>query len=241
MERERLSGETLFAFDRLPAATLWGSGPDYDRARKLYNLTEFEQSLKVLQAIPSKGRRGVGADRPRTTTGRRLQEGHRGAGEGGRGGSGQLGDLLVAGPGLRTPRGDLEPVHRSRLRLQGAPVFRKGAQLNPNNLDAQSDLFEYYLEAPGFLGGGLDKAQATAERDGAAESGRGPLGAGQAGRKAQGILQRRRAPAPRHRSGAAPGGPLHRPGPAVHQTGTLPGGRPESGAKPTRSRRTARS
>ena len=30
------------------------------------------------------------------------------------------------------------------------------------NLDAQSDLFEYYLEAPGFLGGGLDKAEATA-------------------------------------------------------------------------------
>jgi len=40
--------------------------------------------------------------------------------------------------------------------------FEKAAQLNPNNLDAQSDLFEYYLEAPGFLGGGFDKASATA-------------------------------------------------------------------------------
>jgi len=36
--------------------------------------------------------------------------------------------------------------------------FERAAQLNPNNLDAQSDLFEYYLEAPGFLGGGFDKA-----------------------------------------------------------------------------------
>jgi len=36
-------------------------------------------------------------------------------------------------------------------------------QLDPNNLDAQSDLFEYYLEAPGFLGGGFDKAAAVAE------------------------------------------------------------------------------
>jgi len=40
--------------------------------------------------------------------------------------------------------------------------FEKSVQLNPTNLDAQSDLLEYYLEAPGFLGGGLDKAAATA-------------------------------------------------------------------------------
>jgi tetratricopeptide (TPR) repeat protein len=33
---------------------LWGSGPDLERARKLYNLTEFQQSLQVLQAIPEK-------------------------------------------------------------------------------------------------------------------------------------------------------------------------------------------
>src|SRR5271157_173043 len=42
--------------------------------------------------------------------------------------------------------------------------FEKAAQLNPRNLEALSDLFEYYLEAPGFLGGGLDKARATADR-----------------------------------------------------------------------------
>ena len=35
----------------------WASGPNLDRARKLYNLTEFEQSLKVLQAAPEQGRR----------------------------------------------------------------------------------------------------------------------------------------------------------------------------------------
>ena len=31
-------------------------------------------------------------------------------------------------------------------------------------MEALSDLFEYYLEAPGFMGGGLDKATATAEQ-----------------------------------------------------------------------------
>jgi tetratricopeptide (TPR) repeat protein len=42
--------------------------------------------------------------------------------------------------------------------------FEKAVQLDPRNLDALTDLFEYYLEAPGFLGGGLDKAAATASR-----------------------------------------------------------------------------
>ena len=32
----------------------WAAGPELERARKLYNLTEFQQSLKVLQAIPNK-------------------------------------------------------------------------------------------------------------------------------------------------------------------------------------------
>jgi Flp pilus assembly protein TadD len=35
-------------------------------------------------------------------------------------------------------------------------------QLDPRNKEALSDLFEYYLEAPGFMGGGLDKAVSVA-------------------------------------------------------------------------------
>ena len=36
--------------------------------------------------------------------------------------------------------------------------FEKAVKLDPRNMEAISDLFEYYLEAPGFLGGGLDRA-----------------------------------------------------------------------------------
>ena len=32
----------------------WGGSPDFDRAYKLYNLTEFQQSLEVLRAVPNK-------------------------------------------------------------------------------------------------------------------------------------------------------------------------------------------
>lgn len=37
--------------------------------------------------------------------------------------------------------------------------FEKAVELDPKNSEAVNDLFEYYLQAPGFLGGGLDKAQ----------------------------------------------------------------------------------
>ena len=37
-------------------------------------------------------------------------------------------------------------------------------QLNPNNSEALSDLFDFYLEAPGFLGGGYDRAMSVADK-----------------------------------------------------------------------------
>lgn len=41
-------------------------------------------------------------------------------------------------------------------------AFEKAVELDPNNVEARSDLSEYYIEAPGFLGGGTDKAAAQA-------------------------------------------------------------------------------
>jgi tetratricopeptide (TPR) repeat protein len=41
--------------------------------------------------------------------------------------------------------------------------FETARTLSPDNLDARFDLLEYYLEAPGFLGGGKDKANAEAQ------------------------------------------------------------------------------
>lgn len=42
--------------------------------------------------------------------------------------------------------------------------FEKAVELNPRNIEALDDLFDYYLEAPAFLGGGQDKAEGTAHR-----------------------------------------------------------------------------
>jgi tetratricopeptide (TPR) repeat protein len=43
-------------------------------------------------------------------------------------------------------------------------MFEKSLALDPSNREALADLFDYYLEAPGFLGGGQDKAEALAAR-----------------------------------------------------------------------------
>ncbi len=43
-------------------------------------------------------------------------------------------------------------------------AFERAVELSPSNLEALSDLFEYYLQAPGMVGGGLDKAEEIARR-----------------------------------------------------------------------------
>jgi tetratricopeptide (TPR) repeat protein len=52
------------------------------------------------------------------------------------------------------------PKYASKARA----YFEKAVALDPRNAEALSDLFDYYLEAPGFLGGGYDKAEAIAQR-----------------------------------------------------------------------------
>jgi tetratricopeptide (TPR) repeat protein len=54
----------------------------------------------------------------------------------------------------------LAPLYASKARS----YFEKAVALDPGNEEALNDLFDYYLEAPGFLGGGYDKAEAIAKR-----------------------------------------------------------------------------
>ena len=144
------------------AGLVWASGADLNRANKLYNITEFQQSLEVLQAVPNKdaavyelmGRDyyGLGDFRKATEA---------------------LEHSAVLAPGYSTVYLWLGRAYGRRaetssmitapgLATKARRFFEKAVQLNPSSLEAQSDLFEYYLEAPGFVGGGFDKAAATA-------------------------------------------------------------------------------
>ena len=41
--------------------------------------------------------------------------------------------------------------------------FETARKLEPNNIDVRFDLLEYYLNAPGIVGGGKEKAEAEAQ------------------------------------------------------------------------------
>jgi tetratricopeptide (TPR) repeat protein len=135
---------------------------DLEQARKLYNLTHFEQSLKVLQELPVKD------SAVQELIGRNLymQGEYKKATE-------ALEKAAASDPNsseiaLWTGRAfgrraeTSSPFTAPGLASKARRYFEKSVQLNPKNMDALSDLFEYYLEAPGFLGGGMDKAQGIA-------------------------------------------------------------------------------
>jgi tetratricopeptide (TPR) repeat protein len=144
------------------ASLALASGPDLEAARKLYNLTDFDQSLQTLQAIPQKDAAVyelMGRDYYMLAEYKKATE--------------VLEKAVAANPsssecalwlgrayGRRAETSN--PFSAAGQASKARQFFEKAVQLDPRNLDALADLFDYYLEAPGFLGGGFDKAQAAA-------------------------------------------------------------------------------
>jgi len=54
------------------------------------------------------------------------------------------------------------PFRALNLAVKVRVAFEHAVQLDPENVNAMSDLGEFYVEAPSLIGGGLDKAQALA-------------------------------------------------------------------------------
>jgi Flp pilus assembly protein TadD len=154
----RFSAAALLAAWPLLAA----SSADLEQARKLYQLTDYDTSLKILQTIEPK-------DGPvHALIGRNhyMQGEYKKATE-------SLEKAVAAEPAnsdyelwlgrafgrrAETASPFTAPPNANKARQH----FEKAVQLDPRNMDALSDLFEYYLEAPGFMGGGLDKARGVA-------------------------------------------------------------------------------
>jgi tetratricopeptide (TPR) repeat protein len=76
--------------------------------------------------------------------------------------SGEYMDWLGRANGKRAETSNplLAPSFASKARQ----AFEQAVMLDPKNADALSDLFDYYLDAPGFLGGGYEKAVAVAHK-----------------------------------------------------------------------------
>lgn len=137
----------------------WGASPALDHARKLYQITDFEGSLKVLRAIPERDaavNEWMGRDYYMLTDYKKATEALEKAAAADPSSS-EIAMWLGRAYGRRAETSSpfTAPGNASKARQW----FERSVQLNPKNTEALSDLFEYYLEAPGFLGGGLDKAE----------------------------------------------------------------------------------
>ena len=141
-----------------------GASPSIEDATKLYRRTEYQASLKLLSEAPQKDAAVldlIGRNHHMLGNYKKASEFHEKAVALDPANSQYVYWLgkdycrraetssFVTAPGLAS---------------KGRQYFEKAVELNPKNQEAMGDLFEYYLEAPGFLGGGLDKATKLAER-----------------------------------------------------------------------------
>jgi tetratricopeptide (TPR) repeat protein len=138
--------------------------PEWHHAQQLYQQTEYVQSLAVLAGISSKG-----VDEFQLIGQCYLMQGsYKLAGEAFEKAlaleprSSELHRLLGTVYGRRAETGSVFTAagnaHKAKQYLERA------VELDPANREAVANLFEYYLEAPGFMGGGLDKAESLIAR-----------------------------------------------------------------------------
>ena len=139
------------------------SAQDLAEAQKLYGLTNYEASLKLLQSVPQKNapvwdligkNYFMMGDYKKSTDAFEKAVAQTA--------TSAYYDWLGKAYGRRAETSSpfTAPGNASKARQ----AFEKAVQLDPKNQEALSDLFEYYLEAPGILGGGLDKAVGIANR-----------------------------------------------------------------------------
>lgn len=146
------------------AVAVYAGSPELERARQLYDITEYDQSLKILQAIPVKDGPAyelMGRNYLMNGEFKKATEVLEKAVTFDPNSSDYCLWLARAyGRRAETSNPFSAMGHASKARQ----YFERSVRLNPRNIEALNDLLEYYVEAPGFMGGGLDKAQATVTR-----------------------------------------------------------------------------
>ncbi len=142
----------------LVAVSLWAASPAFDQASTLYQRTDYEGALALLTALPEKDAPVlalIGKNQFMLGDYKKASETYQQA--------------VAVDPGNSTYENWLGKSYGKRaesaspftapgLASKARQHFEKAVELNSSNKEAMSDLFEYYLEAPGFLGGGMDKA-----------------------------------------------------------------------------------
>lgn len=140
----------------------WAAGGQLENAKHLYSLTDFQRSLNVLHDISLKNAEVyelMGRNYYMLSDFRNASDAFEKAFNE-QPSSSEYALWLARSFGRRAETSNIftAPGFASKARQ----FFERAAALNPRNVEALTDLFEYYLDAPGFLGGGFDKAQRVA-------------------------------------------------------------------------------
>lgn len=145
------------------SAGLLGFGQDLKKAEELYQHTDYYGSLKVLKGVASPDAATyslMGKDYFMTGEFRQASDYFLKAAALDPKNSGYALWLGRAwGRRAETASPFTAPFAASKARQ----YFELAVKLDPHNSDAMGDLLDYYLNAPGLLGGGLDKADALAK------------------------------------------------------------------------------
>jgi len=151
-------------------AVVWcacASAAELDRARELYYRTDYAGSLEILKSLPDSSAPVVflaGQNHFLLGDYKRASEAFEKAAKLDSSNSDYF-LWLGRAQGRRAEMANplTAAAHASRARQN----LERSVELNPRNKEALDDLFEFYLEAPGILGGGFDKAAGVARQIGA--------------------------------------------------------------------------
>jgi tetratricopeptide (TPR) repeat protein len=135
------------------------AGNDYDRAKDLYQRTDYTGALKILMSIEAKDAKTwslIGQSYFMEAEYKKATE--------------AFDKAVIASPNnseyihwLGRTYGRRAETSSPLLALNHASktrqLFERAVMLDPHNGEALNDLFDYYLNAPGFLGGGSSKAE----------------------------------------------------------------------------------
>jgi tetratricopeptide (TPR) repeat protein len=133
--------------------------PAWDKARELYQRTEYHQSLDQLNKIQDRDAQVlqlIGQNWFMLGEYKKASDAFEKAIQQDPNKS-ELVHWLGRTYGRRAETGSFftAPGHASKARQ----LFERAVELDPHNEEAVNDLFDFYLEAPGILGGGLNKAE----------------------------------------------------------------------------------
>jgi len=152
---------------------LAASPNELDRARQLYQATEYSAALKVLNRLPNKTAEVyalIGQSQFMNGEYKRAAESF---------------DKAVAqdpqnseyrhwlGRSFGRQAESASILTAPGLAIKTRQAFEKAVALDPSNKEALNDLFEFYMDAPGFLGGGLNRAEQLIEQIGRTDEAEG--------------------------------------------------------------------